>query len=99
MRVDFAKPCIMGRIFLYRPALAATLAAAAMILVAGCTDYDVPGADRPWPRLNDFPERPDEQLMEERRRRLIGKYGDPAAALPEPAEYPDRHQRAPSRSR
>lgn len=90
MCVDFAMPCIMGRIFLHRFPLAATLAIAALILVAGCSDHDVPGADRPWPSLSDFPERPDEQQMDERRRRLIGKYGDPAAALPEPEEFPDR---------
>jgi len=80
----------MRRFFLHSPSFAAALAAAALILVAGCTDYDVPGADKPWPKLSDFPERPDEQKMDERRRRLIGKYGDPAGALPKPVEFPDR---------
>ena len=80
----------MGRFFLHTPSLAAAIAVAALGLVAGCTDYDVPGGDKPWPRLSDFPERPDAQKMDERRRRLIGKYGNPADALPKPAELPDR---------
>ena len=83
-------PRIMGRFFLHSPSFAATLAIAAGLLVAVCTDYDVPGADKPWPKLSDFPERPDAQKMDERRRRLIGRYGDPADALPEPAELPER---------
>lgn len=88
--MDFATPFIMGRFFLHIPSLAAAIAVTALVLVAGCTDYDVPGADRPWPSLSDFPERPDAEKMDARRRRLIGKYGDPADALPEPDESPNR---------
>jgi outer membrane protein OmpA-like peptidoglycan-associated protein len=80
----------MGRFFFCSPSFSAVLALAAGLLVAACTDDDVPGADRPWPNLSEFPERPDEEEMEERRRRLIGEYGDPADALPEPEEFPDR---------
>lgn len=80
----------MGRFLLLLRLFAATVAMAFALLVAGCTDYDVPGADKPWPKLSDFPERPDAEKMDERRRRLIGKYGDPADALPKPAELPDR---------
>jgi outer membrane protein OmpA-like peptidoglycan-associated protein len=88
--MEFATPRIMGRIFRYRPSFTATLAVALLVLAAGCTDYDVPGGDRPWPKLSEFPERPDEEKMEEQRRRLIGTYGDPADALPEPGEVPER---------
>ncbi len=80
----------MQRIPPHRLLSAAVAAMAAAILLGGCTDYDVPGADRPWPKLNDFPERPDPQEMEERRLRLFGRYGRPEDALPEPAETPDR---------
>jgi len=66
------------------------MAMALAVLAAGCTDYDVPGSDRPWPKLSDFPERPDAEKMDQQRRRLIGKYGDPEDALPKPAELPAR---------
>lgn len=58
--------------------------------LAACTGYDVPGGDRPWPKLTEFPARPDQEALEKRRRQLIGQYGDPAAALPKPAESPAR---------
>jgi len=70
------------------PTVAAALAL--VFLAAGCTDYDVPGADRPWPELSDFPDRPDAEKMDQRRRRLIGRFGDPGDALPIPEETPDR---------
>lgn len=59
-----------------------------LALAAGCSSYDVPGGDRPWPKLSDFPGRPDMAAMEMRRRRLIGRYGDPAVGLPDPKEAP-----------
>ena len=83
-------PRNMVRSFLHHRLLAATLVVAAAFLVPGCTDYDVPGGDRPWPNLSDFPERPDAEKMDEQRRRLIGKYGDPVNALRAPAEVPDQ---------
>lgn len=61
-----------------------------LMFLAGCTDYDVPGSDRPWPKLNEFPAQPDLEAMEKRRRQLIGQYGDPAAALPQPGNLPAR---------
>lgn len=60
----------------------------AIMVVAGCSSYDVPGGDRPWPKLSDFPGRPDMAGMEARRRRLIGRYGDPVVGLPEPKAEP-----------
>lgn len=80
----------MGGLSLNCRLLAVALALSATLLLAGCTDYDVPGADEPWPKLSDFPERPDAEETEKRRRRLIGKYGDPAEALPEPKGSPAR---------
>ncbi len=73
-----------------RLVFAAIAATAAALPLGGCSDYDVPGADRPWPKLNDFPERPDAQKMEARRLRLLGKYGRPEDALPKPTTVPDR---------
>jgi outer membrane protein OmpA-like peptidoglycan-associated protein len=70
--------------------LAVALALSAALISAGCTDYGVPGADKPWPELSDFPERPDAEATDKRRRRLIGKYGDPEKALPEPTGSPAR---------
>jgi len=70
--------------------LAVALALSAALLAAGCADDGVPGADKPWPKLSDFPERPDSEETDKRRRRLIGKYGDPAKALPEPTGSPAR---------
>lgn len=66
------------------------MALAAMLFapLAACSGYDVPGGDRPWPKLNEFPERPDQDALDKRRRQLIGQYGDPAGALPKPAELP-----------
>lgn len=69
------------------------LRAIAVILVplaflAACGGDDVPGGDRPWPKLNEFPERPDPVALDNRRRQLIGRYGDPAGALPQPATLP-----------
>lgn len=61
-----------------------------LVFFVGCSGYDVPGGDRPWPKLNEFPERPDQEALDKRRRQLIGQYGDPAAALPQPAELPAR---------
>ncbi len=58
-------------------------------LVAGCTDYDVPGGDQPWPKLSDFPAKPDPAEMAERRRQLFGQYGNYEKALPEPATHPE----------
>lgn len=66
------------------------LALLPLALLAACTGYDVPGADRPWPKLNEFPQRPDQVALEKRRRQLIGQYGDPAGALPQPANLPAR---------
>ena len=83
-------PGIMGGTSLNRRLLAFALALSVALLSAGCTDYDVPGSDKPWPTLSEFPERPDAEETEKRRRRLIGKYGDPAKALPEPAASPAR---------
>ncbi len=62
--------------------------AALLGLVAGCTDYDVPGGDKPWPKLSDIPAKPDDAAMAERRRALFGRYGDYEKALPEPATQP-----------
>jgi outer membrane protein OmpA-like peptidoglycan-associated protein len=58
------------------------------LLIAGCTDYDVPGGDKPWPKLNNFPERPDPEETDKRRRLLYQQYGDLERALPEPTERP-----------
>lgn len=59
-----------------------------VLLLAGCESYDVPGGDKPWPVLGDFPERPDPEEMDRRRRALYGQYGDLESALPAPAETP-----------
>lgn len=71
---------------------AAALAAILVSVLVGCTSYDVPGGDRPWPSLTDFPGRPDPAEMDMRRRRLLGQYGDAGAALPQvkalPAQAP-----------
>lgn len=56
--------------------------------VAGCTNYDVPGGDKPWPKLSDIPAKPDSAKMAERRRALFGRYGNYEKALPEPATQP-----------
>lgn len=67
------------------------LAALALgLLLAGCADYDVPGGDKPWPELSDFPDRPDPEETDRRRRKLYQQYGDLERALPEPAERPGR---------
>lgn len=58
------------------------------LFLAGCTDYDVPGGDRPWPTLSEFPERPDPAETDKRRRKLYQQYGDLERALPEPVERP-----------
>jgi outer membrane protein OmpA-like peptidoglycan-associated protein len=68
--------------------LCATLALG--IFLAGCTDYDVPGGDKPWPRLSEFPDRPDPKETDERRRKLYQQYGDLERALPAPTERPAR---------
>lgn len=60
------------------------------LFLAGCTDYDVPGGDRPWPSLSGFPERPDPAEIDKRRRKLYQQYGDLERALPEPLERPAR---------
>lgn len=61
---------------------------ACFLQLSGCSSYDVPGGDRPWPKLSDFPGRPDMAAMEAQRRRLIGRYGDPAIGLPDPKPEP-----------
>jgi outer membrane protein OmpA-like peptidoglycan-associated protein len=58
------------------------------LLLAGCTDYDVPGADKPWPKLTDVPARPDPEETDRRRRKLYEQYGDLERALPNPTEQP-----------
>ena len=58
------------------------------LFLAGCTDYDVPGGDKPWPKLSDFPDRPDPEETDKRRRKLYQQYGDLERALPEPVERP-----------
>lgn len=58
------------------------------LFLAGCTDYDVPGGDKPWPKLSQFPDRPDPEETDKRRRKLYQQYGDLERALPEPAERP-----------
>ena len=58
------------------------------MLLAGCTDYDVPGQDKPWPKLSDVPSRPDAQETDERRRKLYEQYGDLERALPAATEQP-----------
>ena len=58
------------------------------LLLAGCTDYDVPGAEKPWPKLSDFPDRPDPEETDQRRRKLYEQYGDFERALPEPVDRP-----------
>lgn len=60
------------------------------LLLAGCTDYDVPGGDKPWPKLSDFPDRPDPEETDKRRRKLYQQYGDLERALPAPTERPAR---------
>lgn len=71
--------------------MAAALCAVALLtLPVACTRYDVPGGDRPWPRLSDVPARPDPEETEKRRRRLLGQYGDPIASLPRPGTTPER---------
>lgn len=56
--------------------------------LAGCTDYGVPGGDKPWPKLSDVPARPDPEETDRRRRKLYEQYGDLARALPKPTEQP-----------
>ncbi|MEE8444369.1 MAG: OmpA family protein [Alphaproteobacteria bacterium] len=68
----------------------AMILAAVLLLAAGCTEYDVPGGDRPWPKLGDFPDRPDDDSITESRQRLLDRYGDPEESLPEPALVPLR---------
>lgn len=80
----------MERALLQTRLLTLAAVAAALALAAGCTNYGVPGRDKPWPSLGDFPVRTDTERLDARRRRLIGRYGDPAEALPKPAELP-RH--------
>ena len=63
---------------------------AALGLLVGCTDYDVPGGDKPWPKLSDFPDKPDATEMAERRRALFGRYGNYEKALPDPTTQPAR---------
>lgn len=58
------------------------------LLLAGCTDYDVPGADKPWPKLSQVPDRPDPEETDRRRRKLYERYGDLERALPTPTEQP-----------
>lgn len=58
------------------------------LLLAGCTDYKVPGADKPWPKISDVPARPDPVETDRRRRKLYEQYGDLAQALPAPTEQP-----------
>ncbi len=58
------------------------------LMLAGCTDYDVPGADKPWPKLSDVPTRPDPEETDRRRRKLYEQYGDLERALPDPSEQP-----------
>lgn len=59
------------------------------LFLAGCTDYDVPGGNKPWPKLSDFPEqRPDVEETDKRRRRLYQQYGDLERAMPEPTLTP-----------
>lgn len=65
-------------------------ALAAGLLLAGCTDYDVPGEDKPWPKLSDVPDRPDPEETDRRRRKLYEQYGDLERALPKPTEQPAR---------
>ena len=60
------------------------------LLLAGCTDYDVPGGDEPWPKLSEFPDRPDPEETDRRRRKLYQQYGDLERALPAPVERPAR---------
>jgi outer membrane protein OmpA-like peptidoglycan-associated protein len=62
------------------------------LFLAGCagTDYDVPGDDKPWPNLSEFPDRPDSEETDERRRKLYQQYGDLERALPDPVEQPAR---------
>lgn len=81
-RVGFPRVAFAARLFM--PAVMV----AGLLTVAGCGGYDVPGGDRPWPKLSDFPARPDVAAMETRRRRLIGRYGDPAIGLPDPNPGP-----------
>lgn len=68
-----------------RPVLGA---AALLLSAAGCSSYDVPGADRPWPKLSEFPVSPDTAAMDKRRRQLMGWYGDPVSGLPQPRPEP-----------
>ena len=71
-----------GRVFPF------VVLAVSLGLLVGCTDYDVPGGDKPWPKLNEFPTQPDVAEMAERRRKLFGRYGDYEKALPEPSTQP-----------
>jgi len=60
------------------------------LLLAGCTDHDVPGADKPWPKLSVFPNRPSVEETVLRRHKLHEQYGDLERALPEPVAQPAR---------
>ena len=60
------------------------------LFLAGCTDYNVPGGDKPWPKLSQFPDRPDPEETDRRRRKLYQQYGDLERALPDPVEQPSR---------
>jgi len=73
---------------LRRPTTLIVALTAGLLQLAGCSSYDVPGGDRPWPKLSDVPARPDMAAMEAQRRRLIGRYGDPVVGLPEPRAQP-----------
>lgn len=59
-------------------------------LLSACSDVDVPGADKPYPKLADFPTDTSPEELDKRRRRLIGKYGDAAGALPKATKTPGR---------
>ena len=60
------------------------------LFLSGCTDYDVPGGDKPWPNLTEFPDRPDPEETDKRRRKLYQQYGDLQNALPNTVERPAR---------
>jgi outer membrane protein OmpA-like peptidoglycan-associated protein len=58
------------------------------LFIGGCAHYNVPGGDQPWPKLSHVPDRPNQDEIDARRRRLYQQYGDLERALPEVSEKP-----------
>lgn len=74
----------------WRGLLKVVFATALPVLLVSCSDVEVPGADKPYPKLADFPTDTSPEELDKRRRRLVGKYGDAAGALGKAQQRPSR---------